>query len=141
MRTVDQSPTMPSDWTPGATSSTTLTASSLPVSHSASSESADPKLQEIRLALRIVVHLAQLGPMDYTARPEATQQGIASSLQVTQGAVSKVLRRLGAADVVQHERHHVWSRARRMQAYFLTPKGLDIARRFRERATDSQILD
>jgi len=100
----------------------------------------DPKELEIRVALRVVVLLSRvthLEPGD-TAPSESTQQGLASKLGVTQGAVSKVLQRLTAADVVRHARHHVMGRSRRMRAYFLTARGLDLARRYQESATDDR---
>jgi len=142
MTTVDRS-SVASEWTAGPTgssSTTARTASALPTEHATVPEAIDPKQLEIRLALRVVVHLAQVGPLEFTARPESTQQGIAESLRVTQGAVSKVLRRLSAADVVQHERHHVWTRKRRMQAYSLTPRGLELARRCKERLPEPESL-
>jgi DNA-binding MarR family transcriptional regulator len=95
----------------------------------------DPRSERIRLALRVVLHLSWTGPLQPgdVAREASTQQGMASSLQVTQGAISKVLLRLVAARMVAHERHHVRGQNRRMQAYSLTPRGADLARRYRER--------
>jgi DNA-binding MarR family transcriptional regulator len=123
-------------------SSGTRDASSLPVAHPTANATTDPKQQEIRLALRLVVHLARMGPLEpgVTTQPESTQQGIASRLGVTQGAVSKVLAELAAVDVVGHARHHVRGRNRRMRAYYLTPRGLDIARRCREQVPGSELL-
>jgi DNA-binding MarR family transcriptional regulator len=145
MRTVDPSSTVYHDMTVGTAApavSGTLAASTPSVAHSTAEAAADLRQQQIRLALRVVVHLSRLGPLEpgSTAQPESTQQGMASRLQVTQGAVSKVLRQLGAADVVRHARHHVQGGERRMRAYFLTARGLDLARRYRERVPDSPLL-
>jgi len=97
--------------------------------------SLDSREERVRLALRIVVHLDQLGPPgpDGTARPESTQEGVALALSVTQGAVSKVLRRLVVADAVGQERRHVPGRDRRVWAYHLLPRGQAIARQIEER--------
>jgi hypothetical protein len=117
----------------------TLSPSSPSPAPSAVEDPADPKQQEIRLALRVVVLLSQTLPLEPggIAPPGSTQQGIASSLRVTQGAVSKVLQGLVAAEVVRHARHHVAGRTRRMRAYSLTARGLDLARRYRERVPNS----
>ncbi len=93
------------------------------------------KAEQIRLALRVVLHLSHIGrpSPDDIARPESTQLGIVAALQTSQGAVSKVLRRLAAADVVGHSRQHVRGQDRRVQAYFVTAKGEELARRYREK--------
>lgn len=93
------------------------------------------KAEQIRLALRVILHLSHLGRPwpDAIARPESTQLGIAAALQASQGAVSKVLRRLAAVDVVEHSRQHVRGQDRRVQAYFVTAKGEELARRYREK--------
>jgi hypothetical protein len=115
--------------------------SSLPLARSPRFPPPEPGLEQARLALRLVVHLAHVGPPppDDTVSPESTQQGMASRLGATQGAISKVLRRLVAADVVRHARHHVRGQNRRMRAYFLTPRGFDIARRCRDRFPDAEL--
>jgi hypothetical protein len=89
----------------------------------------------VRLALRVVVQLDRLGPPgpDGSARPEATQDGLASNLGVTQGAVSKVLARLVAAEVVRQERRHVHGVDRRVRVYYLTPQGEGLALEIRQR--------
>ena len=70
--------------------------------------------QRVRLALRIVVRLHRVGVPgpDGEARPESTQECVALALSVTQGAVSKVLARLVAVDVVGVESRHVRGRVR-----------------------------
>ncbi|HYA57296.1 MAG TPA: hypothetical protein VEH57_02380 [Thermoplasmata archaeon] len=91
--------------------------------------------ERVRLALRVVVYLDRLGPPNNggTAAPESTQQGLASALSTTQGAVSKVLSRLVAASVVHQERCHVRGRDRRVRIYYLTASGTELAREIEER--------
>ncbi len=107
-----------------------------------SASTLDPQTQQVRLALRVVIHLHRLGPLlpDDTARPESTQRGMARSLGVTQGAVSKVLARLAAVDVVGHARHHVRGESRRMQAYFLTARGAYLASQGVQRFPNPNVL-
>ncbi len=85
---------------------------------------------DIRLSLRIIAHLAQVGPpgSDDVARPESTQQGIARALSVTQGAVSKILVPLVAVEFVRRERRHVRGQSRRVNVYFLTVRGDSLAK-------------
>lgn len=89
----------------------------------------------VRLALRVVVQLDRLGPPgpDGSARPEATQDGLAGTLGVTQGAVSKVLARLMAVNMVVQERRHVRGRDRRVRVYFLSSEGEGLAREIEQR--------
>ncbi len=61
-------------------------------------------------------------------RESATQRGIAATLGVTQGAVSKILDGLTAAGVVGRQRTHVPGRDRRVRVYFLTARGEALAR-------------
>lgn len=92
--------------------------------------------ERVRLALRMVVHLAQVGPPRLPteeAPPQSTQQGIAEALSATQGAVSKVLRRLIAGELVRWERRHVPGRFRRVRVYFLTVQGEQMAAATRAR--------
>jgi len=91
--------------------------------------------ERVRLALRVVVLLDRWGPPgdNGSARWEATQQGLAESLSVTQGALSKVLSRLTAADVVTSDPRHVRGMARRVRVYSLTRDGEAMARDIRER--------
>lgn len=104
----------------------------------ASSEPSGPKAEQIRLALRVILHLSRIGRPwpDEIARPESTQQGIADALQVTQGAISKVLHQLAAVEVVGHSRRHVRGQDRRVHAYFVTVKGEELARRYQEKYGD-----
>jgi DNA-binding MarR family transcriptional regulator len=84
-----------------------------------------PTGELVRLSLRIVLHLSDLGPLpsDGVARPGATQQGMARELCSTQSAVSKILARLTAAEVVRRERRHVRGENRRVLVYSLTVRG------------------
>lgn len=89
----------------------------------------------VHVALRLVVRLDLLrapGP-DGEALPEATQEGLAESLHVTQGAVSKVLGRLMAVSIVAAERRHVRGRGRRVRVYYLSGSGTELARQIEER--------
>ena len=94
---------------------------------------------EVRLALRVL--LALPGPAAPTgavvvAAVTATQEGLASRLAVTQGAVSKVLRQLQAAGVIRRDQGHVTGFLRRVRVYSLTPRGLDLVRAYHRRFGD-----
>lgn len=95
--------------------------------------------EQIQLALRVLLLLSRIGrpSPDDIARPESTQQGIADTLHATQGAVSKVLQRLSAADVVRHTSLRVRGRTRRVRVYFVTVRGGDLAKRYREKHGDT----
>lgn len=94
-----------------------------------------PKGDRVRLSLRIVTHLSRAGvlPSDEIARYESTQEGIAQSLSVTQGAISKILGPLVAAEVVRGERRHVRGLDRRVKTYSLTLKGDTLAQEIHAR--------
>jgi hypothetical protein len=94
-----------------------------------------PSADSVRLALRVVVRLDQLGTPgpDGHAREEATQEGLAGAFGVTQGAVSKVLARLRAVKMADQTRSHVPGRGRRVRVYYLTPKGEELAREIEQR--------
>jgi DNA-binding PadR family transcriptional regulator len=89
--------------------------------------------ERVRLSIKVVVLLDHWGPPDNngSARREMTQQGLAETLSVTQGAISKVLIRLAAADVVRTNRRHVAGLARRVRVYSLTRDGERLAREIR----------
>jgi DNA-binding transcriptional ArsR family regulator len=91
--------------------------------------------EQVRLSLRLVVQLSWVGPPgeDGDARKESTQEGLSQALSVTQGAVSKVLRRLVAAEIVCRERRHVRGVDRRVRVYFLSRQGETLAREIRDR--------
>jgi len=98
--------------------------------------SPDPaRAVQVRLSERIVLELARLGRMDpdAPARAERTQTGLVAALGTTQSAVSKVLRRLEAAEIVTSERRHVQGVGHRMKAYALTRRGELLAREIARR--------
>jgi DNA-binding MarR family transcriptional regulator len=83
-----------------------------------------------RLSERIVLQLARLGRIepDAPVRRERTQQGLAETTTSNQSAVSKVLRRLVAAEIIAEERRHIVGVSQRMKAYSLTHRGELLAR-------------
>ena len=97
-----------------------------------------PRDDQVRLALRVILHLERVGSLEeeFVARIESTQLGMTRVLSTTQGAVSKVLRRLSAVGVLRSERRHVRGRRRRVHAYYLTPRGIALAREYHERFRD-----
>lgn len=87
------------------------------------------------LARRVVLHLSfqgRLGP-DEVAPVGFTQQGMAASLSVRQGNLSKVLQRLVAAGALEVDRRHVRGVDRRLNVYRLTALGESISRDLRRR--------
>lgn len=97
----------------------------------------EPIDEQTQLSLRIVAHLARVGPPDENGvgRPGSTQEGMAETLAVTQGAVSKVLQKLLAVDLVRRELHHVPGRVRRVEVYALTRRGELMLEEMRARLT------
>lgn len=98
-------------------------------------------LGEARLARRLILHLAALpriGPDDL-GQWGHTQPGIAEALMATQGAVAKVVRRLGAAGALEVGRRHVIGEARRLKVYTLTWSGEILAKELRSGV--SRMLD
>lgn len=95
----------------------------------------DRRGPEVRLALRVVLELTTPpAPGAVVVAPfTATQDGLASRLSVTQGAVSKVLRHLRAAGVIRRDRGHVAGFGRRVLVYSLTPRGEALVRAYRTR--------
>lgn len=91
---------------------------------------------QVRLSERVIVELARQGRLtpDATVEPGRTQAGLVRALGSNQSAVSKVLRRLVDAAVVDEERRHVRGGSRRVKAYALTRRGEMIARDIAERA-------
>lgn len=92
--------------------------------------------QEVLLALRLLLTLTAAPPPDggvVVAAYAATQEGLASKLAVTQGAVSKVLRQLRAAGVIRRDKGHVAGFSRRVGLYSLTPRGTALVQTYRAR--------
>jgi DNA-binding transcriptional ArsR family regulator len=85
---------------------------------------------QVRLSERVVVLLAREGRLgeDSVVRPVRTQAGLAAALDSNQSAVSKVLRRLAAAELLTEERRHVQGRNPRLKVYALSRRGEVLAR-------------
>jgi len=68
-----------------------------------------PRSESARLSERIVLQLARLGRIDPGAPVDRarTQQGLSERAASNQSAVSKVLRRLVAAEILVEERRHI----------------------------------
>ncbi len=98
---------------------------------------AGPTPEHVRLAIRLVLHLEAVGPppRDGEAPTALTQAGIGAALAATQGAVSKVLRQLVAAEVVRRERLHAARMVRRVRVYSLTRRGELLAGELRARTS------
>jgi|GEM_PF-6181045 len=105
----------------------------------AASVSAD----QIRLSERIVLALAREGRLgdDAPARIVRTQAGLASALGSNQSAVSKVLRRLVAAELLTEERRHIQGGSQRLKVYALTRRGELLAREVARRRNLSLLPD
>jgi hypothetical protein len=97
-------------------------------------------LDSLRLSQRIVIHLGRYGVIEPegSVRREFTQKGMAEGLQVRQGPLSNVLRRLVAAGVLTEELRHVRGAPRRIKAYRLTSEGLALSRELRSATTGSR---
>jgi len=95
----------------------------------------ETRREAVRLSLRILVelHRWRVPPDGGTASWQSTQQGLAQELAASQGAVSKVLARLVAANIVRAERRHVHGLERRVRVYSLTPQGEGLALEIRQR--------
>ncbi len=103
----------------------------------ASAAARTPSVETVTLSRRIVLHLferGRLGPDD-VGSPEATQRGIGVVLSAEQSAISKVVRRLIAAGIVEVGRRHVRGWDRRVNVYTLTRRGELLAHELRSRAT------
>ena len=87
-------------------------------------------VDQVRLSERVVIALAREGRLvdDAPARPGRTQAGLATALGSNQSAVSKVLRRLVAAELLTEQRRHVHGGRQRVKVYALTRRGELLAR-------------
>lgn len=85
---------------------------------------------QVRLSERVLVYLARRGRLveEGPVGQDHTQQAIAESLNATQSAISKVLRRLVQAGVIEEQRRHLREDGRRLKVYGLTRAGDVLAR-------------
>jgi PKD repeat protein/DNA-binding MarR family transcriptional regulator len=102
---------------------------------SATAPAGQPTTEALRISQRIVLHLAAQGALgpDEVASPGFTQAGISRALGVRQNALTNVLRRLVAAEVVVEDVRHVRGQPRRLKVYRLTSRGQALARDLRTR--------
>jgi len=92
-----------------------------------------PTTDALRISQRIVLHLGSqgaLGPHE-VAPIGFSQPGMSKALGIRQNALTNVLRRLVAADVVVEDVRHVQGQPRRLKVYQLTPRGEALARELR----------
>jgi hypothetical protein len=87
----------------------------------------------IGLASRVILHLSTLGQLGVNdlAMVESTQHGMVVALEVRQGSLVRVLRRLEAGEVIEVERRYVARVNRRLKVYRLTALGEATARDLR----------
>lgn len=87
----------------------------------------------LRIAQRVVLHLARLGRFgpDEVAPPGATQGGMSEALGVRQSSLTKVLARLVAGGALEESTGHVQGAPRRLKIYRLSSLGEAIARDLR----------
>ncbi|MHB8352545.1 MAG: PKD domain-containing protein [Thermoplasmata archaeon] len=80
----------------------------------------------------VLVRLYRLGRVgrDEVPGSEWTQSGLSQALEIPQNALSNILRRLVAADILVEELSHVRGRPRRVKIYRLTREGETLARTF-----------
>jgi PKD repeat protein/DNA-binding MarR family transcriptional regulator len=92
-----------------------------------------PKVEGLRVSQRIVLHLGRQGALhDYdVATIGYTQAGMAAALGVRQNALTNVLTRLMAAEILRVELRHVSGQPRRLKVYSLTGRGEALARDLR----------
>lgn len=92
---------------------------------------------------RILLHLR--GYEDYLNRKSVpykiTQAGIAETLDISLGHVSKVIQRLKETedDILQEELKHIEGLKRKRKVYFLTPKGIEKEKSIRERLMEEKV--
>jgi hypothetical protein len=92
-----------------------------------------PKVEGLRVSQRIVLHLGRQAALhDYdVATAGYTQAGMAAALGVRQNALTNVLTRLMAAEILRVELRHVSGQPRRLKVYSLTSRGEALARDLR----------
>ena len=94
------------------------------------------------LSERIVLHLDRYdrSPFDGLAPLELCQQGMVERLGVTQSALTKVLQRLAAAQVLVETTEHVAGQSRRRKVYRLSTVGRLLAKDIRRRAPTARAV-
>ena len=94
---------------------------------------ARPTVEGLRVSQRIVLHLARQGALhdNDVATVGYTQAGMANALGVRQNALTNVLTRLMAAQILRVELRHVSGQPRRLKVYSLTNRGEALARDLR----------
>lgn len=90
---------------------------------------------QVMLSQRVLLHIASQGRLASDEIPPRalTQAGMVEALDVQQGALTGVLRRLVAAGILDEERQHVQGADRRLKVYRLTPSGEQLYREVRAR--------
>lgn len=109
-----------------------------PVSSSpmmATQVSVPARAESFRTSERVLTHLFGQGrtPAEEVAPESKAQSGIGAAVGVSQSALTHVLSRLEAGQLISVHRRHVVGRDRRLKTYELTPKGESIARELWER--------
>ncbi|MCI4358539.1 MAG: hypothetical protein L3J95_02445 [Thermoplasmata archaeon] len=95
----------------------------------------EPTPQELRISIRILLHIGRQGRFgpEEVPPPALSQAGMAKALGASQGAVSNTLGRLVVGNILSVERAHVQGRMMRLKVYRLTPAGEELVRRLRLR--------
>ncbi|HYK94135.1 MAG TPA: hypothetical protein VEY07_08880, partial [Thermoplasmata archaeon] len=85
----------------------------------------DNNHSQLRISHRVLVHIGAQGRVGRDEIPPKalTQAGMVEALEVNQGALTGVLRRLVAAGVLDEHREHVQGVDRRLKVYRLTSSG------------------
>jgi DNA-binding MarR family transcriptional regulator len=96
-----------------------------------------------RLALQLLRYMGTLSRVPAGELPgsEWTQAGLAKGVGAGQSAISRVLRRLTAAGIVEAETEHVAGGGRRLRVYRLTPRGERLAHALSEPGRIDPALD
>ena len=89
----------------------------------------------VRISHRVLVHIASQGRIGADEVPPRalTQAGMVEALEVNQGALTGVLRRLVAAGILVERREHVRGADRRLKVYRLTQSGEELYQEIRGR--------
>ncbi len=99
----------------------------------------------LTLGMRILLHLSAFDPSreGYDLPPEVTQQGIADVLSVRQSDVSRALARMKHEEQVDERSSSIGpgraGRKQRLKVYFLSAKGLEMARALASRLLETTV--